>query len=346
MNSLMSLRIQAARRKLSDHDLSWKEVETAVDNILTATSDSIGIDHNWTFNYQYYALRVEPTIVLKAKHRELPHAVAVKCMHETGAGTISPAQSEFATLSELHGKLGPEHQSIVARPFAATRQGYACEWVDLPSMKSVLLTGAFSATRRQRCIEAAAAKLRLVHDAVGVRSEPLNTDFLVQRLQNAGGTSQAWVSAIEKFAALSQTFDGQIVPHGPVHADFTPGNILFGRERCVIFDFGRYHHNGPIYADMMYFLVYVMAYCTFGSSKALHGRPDQDIGTFMSAYGNRYPHDRKMMHYFYLAHLLNRWGRHEALSQKTGRHFHVRAYDRFSAGRMAQLSAEVMHHCF
>ncbi len=346
MNSEMSLRIQTARRRLSNHNLSWKEVETDVGNILTATSDSLGIDHNWTFNYHYYALRVEPTIVLKARHRDLPHAVAVKYLHPTGNGGTTAAQSEFATLSDLHRKLGPEHCSIVTKPFAATRQGYACEWVHLPSMKTILLTGAFSANRRHKCIETAAAKLRLIHNAVNVGSGPLDTDVQVRRLRNAGGYSQAWLSAIETFAAISQKLNGQTVPHGPVHADFTPGNILLGSQRCVIFDFGRHHDNGPTYSDMMYFLVYVIAYCTFGSSKALHNRIDQDIDTFMSAYGDHGTDDRTLMQYFYLAHLLNRWGRHEAKSQKTGRHFHLRAYDRFSAQRVAQLSANVMRRWF
>lgn len=346
MNPRMSLRIQTARRRLNRYNLPWEQVETAVDNILTATSDSLGIDHKWTFDYHYYALRVVPTIVLRAKHRHLPHAVAVKYLHQTGEEPASPAQLEFATLRELDDKLGPEHCSIVARPYASTRHGYACEWVDLPSMKTVLLMGAFSAARRQSCIEAAAANLRLINNALGVRSEPLKTDFQIKRLKKSGATSQAWMSTFEKFISLSHKFEGRAAPHGPVHADYTPGNILLGPNRCVIFDFGRRHENGPLYSDIAYFLAYVIAYCTFGSSSALQLRIDKDIDTFMSAYGNQDAHDLQIVRYFYLAHLLNRWGRHEAKGQQTGRSFHLSAYDRFAVGRMERLVGEVFHRYF
>ena len=346
MNSEMSLRVPTARRRLKCHNLSWEEVETAARKILTATSENLGIDQRWTFNYHYYAMRAAPTIVLRAKHRNLPHAVAVKYLHQTDGRLISRAKSEFAMLCELHAKLDPKHRSIVARPFASTRHGYACEWVHLPRMKTVLLASAFSASRRQRCIATAATNLRLMHDALGVRTKPLNTDAQIERLKSSGGASLAWSSAVEKFVELSHGFDGQMIPHGPVHADFTPGNILFGPKRSVIFDFGRTHKNGPTYSDMTYFLAYVIAYCTIGTNRTLQSRIHEDVHTFMNAYGNQNVDDQEVIYYTYLAHILRRWGRHEAKSLDTNRSFHLRAYDRFAAGRMEHLCARVMRHCF
>lgn len=345
MNSEMSLRIQTARRRLKNHNLSWEDVETAARKILKATSENLGIDGHWTFNYHYYALRAKSTVVLRAKHRKISHAVAVKYLHQTEDRPTSPAQSEFAMLSELHAKLAPEHRSIIARPFASTRHGYASEWVNLPRMKTVLLAGALSASRRQRCIETAAAKLRLMHDALGVRARPLDTNVQIGVLKRSGGTSEAWASAAEKLVELSQRFDGQMVPHGPVHADFTPGNILYGPKRCVIFDFERNPGDGPICSDMTYFLVYVIAYCTIGTNRTLQGRIDEDIQTFMNAYGNQNADDRKIIYYTYLAQVLKRWGRHEAKSLDTNRNFHLRAYDGLAARRMQHLSAEVMRRC-
>lgn len=346
MNCEMSLRVQTARRRLKNHNLSWEEIETAARNILTATSENLGIDQCWTFNYHYFALRAKPTIVLRAKHRNLPHAVAVKYMHENDAWPDSPAQSEFAMLSKLHARLDPKHRSIVTRPFASTRQGYACEWVPLPSMKTVLMIGALSASRRRKCIETAATNLRLMHDALGVSSKPLNTDSQIVRLKKANGSSPAWQSAGEKFIELSHRFSGQPTPHGAVHADFTPGNILFGPKRCVIFDFGRNHDSGAIYSDMTYFLAYVLAYCTIGSSRTLQSRVDEDRQIFMNAYGPQTDYDQQVFYYTYLAHILERWGRHEAKSHRTSRSFHLRAYDRFAARRMQHLCGEVLRHCF
>ena len=346
MHSEMSLRIQTTRRKLSKHNLSWKEIEAAADNILTATSEKLGINHNWTFNYHYYALRAEPTIVLKATHRDLPHAVAVKYLHESRQRPTSPAQSEFATLSNLHTRLGPQHESVVTRPYAATRLGYSCEWVDLPSMKTVLLTGTFSAARRQRCIEAAAASLRLIHNALSTRVEPLNTNLQIERLNRSKGTSSAWKSAFEQFLALSQELDGKPVRHGVVHADFTPGNILLGPNRCVVFDFGRHHENGPIYSDIAYFLAYVIAYCTFGPNGTAHDRTEKDLDAFMNAYGLQETRDLETVRYTYLTHLLKRWAKHETKSLREGRSIHLRAYDRFAARRIEQLFADFMRRCF
>ncbi|MEO1160782.1 MAG: phosphotransferase [Pseudomonadota bacterium] len=342
----MNLRIQTARRRLKNHNLSWEDVESAARKILTATSEHLGVDRRWTFNYHYFAPRAKSTVVLRAKHRKLPHAVAVKYLHQAEMGPASTVQSEFAMLAELHARLDPQHRSIVASPFASTRQGYACEWVQLPRMKTVLLANAFSAARRQRCIEAAATNLRLMHDALGVRSRPLDTDTQIRLLENSGGTSQAWISAAEKFADLSHELAGQRVAHSPVHADFTPGNILLGRKRCVIFDFERNMETGPIYSDMTYFLVYVIAYCTIGTSRTLQGRIDEDVQTFMGAYGTDKTHDRKVIYYTYLAHVLKRWGRHEAKSLRASRNFHHRAYDGFAARRLEQICAEVMRHCF
>lgn len=347
MNFETGLRSQMARRRLEKHDIPWKEVETAVHKILTATSEHLGIDHHWRLKYHYFAPRLitdKTTIVFRAKHRNLPYAVAVKYLHKEQDRPPSPDQTEFAVLAELHDKLDPEHRSIVARPFVSTRHGFACEWVHLPTMKTVLLAGGFSASTRQKSIEMAATSLRLMQDALGVNSEPLNTSALIEGVKRPAGTSEAWKSAFERFVELSRKFDGKMVPHASVHADYTPGNIFLGRKRCVISDFERLIGTGPAYSDGTLFLMYVIAYCTFGSKERLQKAVEEDIRTFVRAYGVEQAFDIQDFVYIYLACLIKRWGWHEARVCRTNRKFYLRAYDRISAKRLELVFAEVLRH--
>ncbi|MGI9401332.1 MAG: hypothetical protein ACR2O0_08770 [Rhizobiaceae bacterium] len=347
MNFEAGLRSQMARRRLEKHNLPRKEVETEVHKILTATSEHLGVDHHWRLKYHYFAPRLvtdRTTIVFRATHRDLPYAVAVKYFHKEQDHPPSPDQTEFAVLAELHDKLDPEHRSIVARPFVSTGHGFACEWVQLPTMKTVLLAGGFSASTRQNSIEMAATSLRLMQDALGVTFEPLNTSALIEGVKRPAGTSEAWKSAFERFVELSRKFDGKMVPHASVHADYTPGNIFLGHKRCVISDFGRFGETGPVYSDGTLFLMYVITYCSFGSKRRLQKAVEEDIRTFVSAYGAEQAFDFQDFTYIYLASLIKRWGWHEARAGKTTRKFYLRAYDRFSAKRLEHAFAEVLRH--
>lgn len=184
----------------------------------------------------------------------------------------------------------------------------------------------------------------LMHDALGPSTEPMNTAVLVDKLKASDGTSNAWNAALKGFIELSGEFDDQMVPHGPIHADYTPGNILFGKERCVIFDFGRSDKFEPIYSDIVFFLMYVGAYSTFGSKNTMQRRIEEDIHTFMNAYGDKNEYDLKTIYFIYLAHIIRRWGRHESKSNNVNREFYLRSYDKIAGRRLKWLHEQVSCH--
>ena len=137
---MINYNIKASIYKLINPNLPWKDIETSVREILTVTSENLAIDYHWTFNYHYFVKRPKgTTFVFRARHPKLPYPVAVKYLHQQGSEPSARIHAEYAKLTDLYGKLAPEHRSIVARPFALTSHGYACEWVNLVKMKTILL---------------------------------------------------------------------------------------------------------------------------------------------------------------------------------------------------------------
>ncbi len=343
---MMNLIKKSLKYKIASSKLPLQEIEESAHELLIVVSEKLKIDRQWTLNHHYSAERRGglTTFVFQAKHPKLPYSVAIKCLHQQGVELSSRVRAEHARLTDLYDRLTPDSRSIVTRPIALTSHGYAYEWVDLRKMETVLLANSFSKTRRQKCVEAAGASLRLMHDAMNSRWEPLNVAEMIKRLEATGGSGNAWNTAVNRIIQLSGEFDGQLVQHGLIHADYTPGNILFGKDRCVIFDFGRQDRFEPLYADVVLFLMYVGAYSNFGSKNMMQRQIKNDMDTFMNAYGDKGEHDLKTICFMYLALAVKRWGRHESKSNDPNRKLYLRSYDKIAVRRFEWFYEQISGH--
>ena len=88
--------------------------------------------------------------------------------------------------------------------------------------------------------------------------------------------------------------------------------------------------------------MYVIAYCTFGSRGTVRKAVEDDIRTFVSAYGAEQASDFQDFTYVYMASILRRWGGHEARVKDAGRTSILKVYNRLAARRLELVFAEVL----
>ena len=196
---------------------------------------------------------------------------------------------------------------------------FLMEWVSAPSLDTTLWRSVFNHKGKQTAIEATYGWLKQYHQAAAPVLQEINLNLYHELLarhielhngQELQSTNPTFAKGIDTFKKVSTAFTGLQFEHADAHGDFTPTNILIGKNDVTGIDIGG-GQKMPIENDMALMLNYI----TIDFFNILTRRHmKKPVSTWailnitLDAYN--YPKDQKQRYFFlfvFLYQTLRRW---------------------------------------
>lgn len=187
----------------------------------------------------------------------------------------------------------PSLRSPYPHIFLPEERAVLMDWVDAPTLQTIMWQALFSPGRRPQLVHEAGAWLRAFHDVSCISNEPFDggklLDKLQTRLDQNPSANQLLNNSAPVRGALADFSDkarsvNTEAPHALLHGDFTPTNLLVDSRGIIGIDMWGARH-APVYEDAARLLNYLAVNSPYRfSSSPLH-RDGALVSTFARGYG-------------------------------------------------------------
>lgn len=260
--------------------------------------------------------------IFKITNDRQSHTLALKVYRDNEISTIGP-KTQFAALRRYADDTGTTQEPAVnvpqAHAFLPEMNAIVMDWVEAPTLRSVLWRNALSRERQQACVYNTAHWLRRFHATSDITSAPLNTQALLAVLDKRIAQSEA-ATDLQDSAALFRKCLAALrqhgknphltAPHTILHGDFTPTNILVDGTTVIGIDvWGA--RRGPVFEDIARMLTYLSIDTPFARERsplAEDGHANTLFTTFCRGYGrDQLDPENPALWYVLLYQQLRRW---------------------------------------
>jgi len=286
--------------------------------IIQQLSEQTGVD-DWVINGPVVEAR--ECIVHKASSPVYPYAIAIK-VYRDQKPRKNHAMPQYNALQRFSGLLNEaQHEYRVPAAYGSfpEQRTFLMEWVEAVSLERRLWRYCYHQNRQQQDMRRTFGWLKAFHQHADYEVKPANINRYPNRLQQFieqhNGEfllteNAVFRAGLECINTLADQFRGMDIAHARLHGDFTPSNILIGKEAVTAIDIAGAQLL-PVAEDICLQLSYIaIGYPNMLTRGDMKKPPAQWplLALILEAYG--YPADhqqRFFVLYVFLYQLLRRW---------------------------------------